>query len=104
MTGELAWVAVALVIPVTAIAWKHGVTGQSRSLIQGLMVVFGAVVTSGAYLALKDSASREPDTVEKLWLAFPLLASLTVTGRCIFGRIARFFFRTRRRPQPKEID
>jgi hypothetical protein len=98
---EVVWVAPVLMIPITVIAWKHGINGDARSLIQGLLVVFAAMLASGAYLALKLRLDREPDFFEKFWIALPLLASSVVTGRCIFGRLVRVIARTRRRPQPQ---
>lgn len=98
---ELVWIAPTLLVPITAIAWKHGIKGDSRSLIQGLLVVFAATISAGAYLALKLRLDREPDFFEKFWIALPLLASFVVTGRCIFGRLVQLIARTRRRPQPK---
>ena len=100
---ELVWTAPALLLPVCVICRRHGIDGQSRTLIQGLMVLYAASVTSGAYLILKARLEREPDSLEKFWIALPLFASFSVAGRCIFGRLARLVVRSRRRPQqPKE--
>lgn len=98
---ELVWIAPALMVPISVVAWKHGIKGDSRSLIQGLLVVFAATVSSGAYLALKLKLDREPDFFEKFWIALPLLASFVVTGRCIFGRLAQLIIRNRRRHRPQ---
>ncbi len=97
---ELFWIAPSLLLPVCAICWRHGIDGHSRTLIQGLLVVFGATLTTGGYLAIKLKFDREPDTVEKFWVALPLFTSMIVTGRCIFGRLARLLVRSRRSARP----
>ena len=99
---EIIWVAPAVLIPITVIAWKHGIGGQSRSLIQGLLIVFAAMLTSGSYLALKTELHREPDFFEKFWISIPLLASFVVSGRCVFGRLGKLIFRSRRRNRPPQ--
>lgn len=99
---EIVWIAPALLVPITAIAWKHGIRGDSRSLIQGLLVVYAATISSGAYLALKLRLDREPDFFEKFWISLPLLASFIVTGRCIFGRLASLIVQSRRRARTKD--
>ena len=95
-------VAPTVLIPIIVIAWKYGITGQSRSLIQGLIIVFAAMLASGTYLALKIELSREPDFFEKFWISIPLLASFVVSGRCIFGRLGRLIVQSRQRRRPPQ--
>ena len=97
---ELVWVAPTLILPVCVILWRHGLDGRARTLVQGLLVVFGATLTSGGYLALKLRFDREPGGVEKFWVALPLFTSMVVTGRCVVGRVARLVVRSRRQPRP----
>lgn len=93
---EILLVAPTLLFPVCVICWRHDLGGHSRTLIQGFLVVFGATLTTGGYLALKLTFGREPDTVEKFWVALPLFTSMLVTGRCIFSRLVRLAIRSRR--------
>ncbi len=97
---ELVLIAPALLLPGCVICCRHGIDGHSRTLIQGLLVVFGATLTSGGYLAIELKFDREPDAIEKFWVALPLFTSMIVTGRCIFGRLARLLVRSRRRARP----
>jgi hypothetical protein len=96
-------VATAVALVICVIAWKHGIRGDSRSLIQGLIVVLAALITSDAYLQLKTSMGREPDFFDKFWISLPLLASFVVSGRCIFGRLAQLIVKTRRRKRQREV-
>jgi hypothetical protein len=60
---ELVWIPPALLLPVCVICWPPDIDGHSRSLIQALLVVFGATLTTAGYLAIKLKFDREPDTV-----------------------------------------
>lgn len=89
-------VASVLILAVIVIAWKHGIRGGSRSLIQGLLVLFAATVASGTYFTWKARIECEPSFTEKFWMVLPLLASLVVTERCIFARLIRLVVRRER--------
>lgn len=94
------YIAPVVMLPICVIAWKHGLTGNARTLMQGLLVVFAAMTVSGQYLSLKVNLHREPDFFEKFWLSLPLWASFVVTGRCVFGRLFQLIVtRTRQRSQ-----
>jgi hypothetical protein len=84
-------------LPICLVVWKHGIRGDARPLIQGLLVVFAALVASGGYAQVKTSLAREPDLFEKFWISLPLLASFVVTGRYVFGRLVQLIARSRRR-------
>lgn len=99
---EIVWVSPGLLLLAGAILWRNGITGDSRTIAQGLLVVYAAILVSGSYLSLKLRLEREPDFFEKFWISLPLLASFVVTGRCVFGRIIRLLFRSRRFFQSKK--
>ena len=94
--------ATAIALLICVIVYKHGIRGDARSLIQGLIVVFAALVTADAYLQIKSALGREPDFFDKFWISLPLLASFIVTGRCIFGRLAQLVIQSRRARRAKE--
>ena len=91
-----------IALAICVIAYRHGIRGDARSLIQGLLVVFAALVTADSYLQIKSALGREPDFFDKFWISLPLLASFVVTGRCIFGRLAQLIVRSRRARRTKE--
>ena len=57
-------------------------------LIQGLIVGFCATLTAILYLLLRFE-NGDVTFLDKFWISIPFLASLFVSGRCIFGRIIR---------------
>jgi len=91
-----------IALAICVVVYRHGIRGDARSLIQGLLVVLAAIVTSDLHLQIKSSLGREPDFFDKFWISLPLLASFVVTGRCIFGRIVQLIVRSRRSRRAKE--
>jgi hypothetical protein len=77
---------------ISLIIYKYGITSSSKSLIQGLIVAFSAIVTSILYLLLRFE-NVEVTFLDKFWISIPFLASLFVSGRCIFGRLTRMYIK-----------
>jgi len=69
---------------------------NAQSLLQASLVFFGAVVSSLLYVALRTSGNIEIDNVDKFWCSLPIFASLTVTNRCIVGRMIRLILRRKK--------
>jgi hypothetical protein len=69
---------------------------NAQSLLQASLVFFGATVSSVLYVTLRVTGNIEIDNIDKFWCALPIFASLTVTNRCIVGRLIRIFLRRRK--------
>jgi len=57
---EVVWAAQCLIVPISLLIWKHGITGDARSVLQGLVVLYASVVVSGLYFALKARTGHDP--------------------------------------------
>lgn len=75
---------------ISLIIFKFGITSSAKSLIQGLIVAFSATVTATLYLFLRIE-NADVTFLDKFWISIPFLASLFVSGRCIFGRLIKMY-------------
>ena len=81
---------VMLILPLSILIWKQNIHKNEHSLAHGFLVFIASVVVSSQYLEFRRSIDFEPDFFDKFWISLPILASLVITDRCIFGRIVRF--------------
>ena len=73
---------------ISIIIFKYGISSNSKSLIQGLIVGFCATITAMMYMYLRLE-NGEITFIDKFWISIPFLASFFVSGRCVFGRLIR---------------
>lgn len=90
---EIAWIGAALIVPICFVIWKQQLSNDMRSLIHGLLVVFGATISTGAYVSLKTKLDNDLGIYDKFWISLPLLTSVAATGRCMLGRFVTLWFK-----------
>lgn len=90
---EFTWIAAALMAPICMVLWKHELSNSVRSLIHGLLLVFAATLSAGAYVTLKCKLGDQLDIYDKFWAALPILAGAAATGRCVVGRVVALWMR-----------
>jgi|GEM_PF-3156656 hypothetical protein len=76
---------IGMLVPISLLIWRMERDHTERKTLQGMLVLFCALVASNAYQSSRLAGTQTTHT-DQIWIVLPLLTSFAVTGRCFVTR------------------